>query len=173
MDKHQYIDFSKLSESQYYATQLAEEDCTPFLIPQFQKAAFGLKRFKKYNPTFVEFAYMCQMMLWSTFGKWLSEISEIKFEFSEIPQLEDSTHRLAESIQTRISEDLHNYYINNLRLESYATRQAKLNRMVVSTKSFFQDQKQKIIAAKMFDFAKKKIPCCPFMLNFFEFFDIK
>ena len=172
IDKHQYIDITRLHDSELLAAVMEQGNCTSFMIPHLEKAESGMRRFRRINPTFFEFAYMSHMMLWSTLGKRPSEILEINFEFSEIPELEDSTYRLAESIQTRISEDLHNYYIEaKPPCDNYASRQAKLFRTMQAIRCSSEENNQLYTAVKMFNFDKKKIPCCPFVLNFVEFFN--
>uniref|UniRef100_A0AC35GNH6 Nuclear receptor n=1 Tax=Panagrolaimus sp. PS1159 TaxID=55785 RepID=A0AC35GNH6_9BILA len=149
VDGSQYIDFSDLS-------QLLDESDSKyvFLAPFLKKAASFLCTFKKTNITTFEFAYMSQIALWSCYG--LSTLSE-------------STQNLAEKIVKQISDDLHDYYVNDLRLSSYAARQAQLFRLISFGDLIVRDKREMLIAKEIFDFGPNSFSFCQFETNYFDF----
>uniref|UniRef100_A0AC35GP04 Nuclear receptor domain-containing protein n=1 Tax=Panagrolaimus sp. PS1159 TaxID=55785 RepID=A0AC35GP04_9BILA len=149
-DFHQYRDQS----IQITNEMLNSDGCVSFLIPLKEKLGRAVKNFKKFNPTFFEFSHICQIMLWS------------RYEFMN---LSNSTNQIAEKIMQQLSDDLHNYYVNDLKIEAYANRQSNLYKIISIGNVIINDERQMFQAHNIFSFGKEYIPACKFKHSYFNF----
>uniref|UniRef100_A0AC34GV98 NR LBD domain-containing protein n=1 Tax=Panagrolaimus sp. ES5 TaxID=591445 RepID=A0AC34GV98_9BILA len=151
-DFHQYRDYEKeINDSDKSKNNSAAN----FMTPLKAKLIAAVKGFKKFNPTFFEFSLICQVLLWSR---------------CDILNLSASTIKLAETITNQLWDSLHFYYVNELKLEAYAARQAKLYRMINITSVILDEEKQAFKAKDIFSFRKENvIPCCKFKHGYFNY----
>uniref|UniRef100_A0A914YQ94 NR LBD domain-containing protein n=1 Tax=Panagrolaimus superbus TaxID=310955 RepID=A0A914YQ94_9BILA len=104
IDNDHFIDLEKTITQDH-------NEATLFLIPVLMKSKMLLIHIKKICPTIFEFAYICQVMLWSC---------------AEIEELTGETCLLAEEMLQKASDELHDYYVNEMHMHNYAARQAEL-----------------------------------------------
>uniref|UniRef100_A0A914D0B3 Uncharacterized protein n=1 Tax=Acrobeloides nanus TaxID=290746 RepID=A0A914D0B3_9BILA len=84
-----------------------------------------------------ELVYLASICLWT--------VHEIKGRLSE------NTIKLAEDMFEQCSNDMHNYYVYEERLSNYATRLAKLNKILMIAESCIKVRKEVTIMAKVFN----------------------
>uniref|UniRef100_A0AC34GRV9 Uncharacterized protein n=1 Tax=Panagrolaimus sp. ES5 TaxID=591445 RepID=A0AC34GRV9_9BILA len=115
------------------------QDGNIFVLPFLDKLTLLLKPFKRACITLFEFTYMSQIILWSCY---------------EIVELNTSTQKLAEDLISRVSGDLHEYFVREMRMVNYAVRQAELFRLVQIAEYIVRDKKQLIAANQIFKFVE-------------------
>jgi nuclear factor 4 len=102
------LNFTKKVEGQKLGADI-------FLLPFVEKVKHVLIPFKKANITLFELSYMCQIALWSCY---------------DILGLTPSAQKLAEEMMNKTANDMHDYFIQELRMPYYATRQSQLFKIV-------------------------------------------
>uniref|UniRef100_A0AC35EYL4 Uncharacterized protein n=1 Tax=Panagrolaimus sp. PS1159 TaxID=55785 RepID=A0AC35EYL4_9BILA len=132
-----YVNLSTASKS--FLSDERRQDGNIFVLPFFDKLLLLLRPFKKASITLFEFAYICQITLWSCY---------------DIVELNLSTQKLAEDLIGRVSGDLHEYFVREMRMVNYAARQAELFRLVQIAEYIARDKKQLIAANQIFKFVE-------------------
>uniref|UniRef100_A0A914R059 NR LBD domain-containing protein n=1 Tax=Panagrolaimus davidi TaxID=227884 RepID=A0A914R059_9BILA len=117
-------------------------EATLFLLPVLVKSKMLLLHIKKISPTIFEFAYICQLTLWSC---------------AEIEELSRETCQLAEEMLQKSSDELHDYYVNDMHMNNYAARQAELIKIVRLADFVFRDKKQLMAANQVFNFIEHNL----------------
>uniref|UniRef100_A0AC34FFC0 NR LBD domain-containing protein n=1 Tax=Panagrolaimus sp. ES5 TaxID=591445 RepID=A0AC34FFC0_9BILA len=108
-----------------------------FLIPMLYKARKIFKLFKKLNITIFELAYMSQIALWSCY---------------DILGLSKATQIIAEEMLEKASNEMHEYFVNELRIPYYATRQSHLFKIVQNIEINVNGRRQMFLAKDIFNF---------------------
>uniref|UniRef100_A0AC34F389 Uncharacterized protein n=1 Tax=Panagrolaimus sp. ES5 TaxID=591445 RepID=A0AC34F389_9BILA len=91
---------------------------------------------KTIRPTIFEIAYMAQQILWSCF---------------EISGLTPETYKVAEEVLERSSNEIHNYYVYDMRITNYASRHASILKLIAVSEFIIRSKKDMMIMAKVFD----------------------
>jgi nuclear factor 4 len=132
IDSYHVVDlnFTKKIEGQQYGTDV-------FLLPFIDKVKHVLIPFKKTNITLFEFSYMCQIALWSCY---------------DILGLKETTLKIAEEMINKTANDMHEYFIQELRMPYYATRQSQLFKIVHYSEFIFNNINQMRLAKGIFNF---------------------
>uniref|UniRef100_A0AC34GP31 NR LBD domain-containing protein n=1 Tax=Panagrolaimus sp. ES5 TaxID=591445 RepID=A0AC34GP31_9BILA len=97
--------------SKQYELQQTQTETAVFLFPMFDKTKLLLRHIKKTGITIFEFSYICQLLLWSC---------------AEIEEITPQTCKLADEMLQKASDELHDYYVNEIHMLNYAARQAEL-----------------------------------------------
>uniref|UniRef100_A0AC35FIU5 NR LBD domain-containing protein n=1 Tax=Panagrolaimus sp. PS1159 TaxID=55785 RepID=A0AC35FIU5_9BILA len=132
-----YLDYDELIRDA--KDLLPSEPDKAFLIPMFHKARKIFKLFKSLNITMFELAYMSQIALWSCY---------------DIFGISKTTQKIAEEMLEKASNEMHEYFLNQLRIPYYATRQAHLFKIVQYIDINVKSRKQMFLAKDIFNFGK-------------------
>uniref|UniRef100_A0AC34FS21 NR LBD domain-containing protein n=1 Tax=Panagrolaimus sp. ES5 TaxID=591445 RepID=A0AC34FS21_9BILA len=125
-----------------------------FFIPFIDKVKHVLIPFKKANITLFEFSYMCQIALWSCY---------------DILGLSEATLKIAEEMINKTANDMHEYFIQELRMPYYATRQSQLFKIVHYSEFICRVKQQLLTAKEIFNFGDNAFSYCKFEQSYFDF----
>uniref|UniRef100_A0AC35GND1 Nuclear receptor n=1 Tax=Panagrolaimus sp. PS1159 TaxID=55785 RepID=A0AC35GND1_9BILA len=156
LDNYQYYDSSK--PEKHFSRFANHKPFILFFQPLIAKAALLQNLIKKLKITEFELTYVCLLLLWNRY---------------ELSEMHDSTHELGAKIIEQASEDLHNYYIEELRMQSYAARQAQLFKLAHVVELFVCEKTKTITAKNLFEFSKEIFPYCTFELSYYDFVNKK
>ena len=87
----------------------------------------------------------------------------------DLPSLSQETVKLSQEIIHLISNDLHEYYTDELHMNCYASRQAQLFKQVYLAQILGQEKLKMLKAKNIFDFDRETYPWCHFDLKFYDF----
>ncbi|TKR87558.1 hypothetical protein L596_011935 [Steinernema carpocapsae] len=128
-----------LLDFEYTVPNMPEERRTKlrdmFRVHDEMMYQYFIKPMTNLNMTTYEVVYLCTQTLWS---------------ISKVKGLSEQTYDLASRILDQSGNELHNYYAHELRLENYASRLAKIVKLLSESENLFRHRKDIMLTADVF-----------------------
>uniref|UniRef100_A0A914C3E9 NR LBD domain-containing protein n=1 Tax=Acrobeloides nanus TaxID=290746 RepID=A0A914C3E9_9BILA len=107
-----------------------------FQVEEFEKIGSS---WKIYGGKMIKFLYKPMIELKLTQFELVYLLAQILWSTQEIKGLKSSTHDIANNMADKIATELHNYYINEKKLENYSPRLIKMLKLIDGSKSLLSE----------------------------------